>query len=136
MAPVEPKSSNELAVERTDMGTARTLMAADRNLMAWIRTSLSMLGFGFTIYKFLLYVRESLSDHILKAQGPRRFGLVLIALGTVCMVFGLIDHYRIFKQYGQASGRSPWTFAFFAGVISALLGLFLLFSIVIHREVF
>jgi hypothetical protein len=52
------------------------------------------------------------------------------------MVFGLIDHYRIFKQYGQASGRSPWTFAFFAGVISALLGLFLLFSIVIHREVF
>jgi putative membrane protein len=35
------------------MGETRTIMAADRTLMAWIRTSLSMLSFGFTIYKFL-----------------------------------------------------------------------------------
>ena len=27
--------------------------------MAWIRTSLSMISFGFTIYKFFQYLRES-----------------------------------------------------------------------------
>jgi len=136
MDTVEPKTTNELAVERTDMGTARTLMAADRTLMAWIRTSLSMLSFGFTIYKFLLYVRESLSDHLLKAEGPRRFGIVLIAFGTMCMLFGLIDYYRVFRQFGKAYGRSPWGFVFVAGIITAILGLYLLVGILIRREVF
>ena len=36
-----------------DLGELRTIMAADRTLMAWVRTSLSMLSFGFTIYKVL-----------------------------------------------------------------------------------
>jgi putative membrane protein len=136
MEGAEIKTTNQLAVERTDMGTARTLMAADRTLMAWMRTSLSMLSFGFTIYKFLLYVRESLTNNIMKAQGPRRFGLVLIALGTVSMVFGLIDYYSTCRRFGKASGRSPWSFAFFAGMITSLLGLYLLVSILLHREVF
>ena len=34
-------------------------MAADRTLMAWIRTTLSMISFGFTIYKFLQAMFES-----------------------------------------------------------------------------
>jgi putative membrane protein len=133
---VAAKSSNELAGERTDMATVRTLMAADRTLMAWIRTSLSMLSFGFTIYKFLLYVRESLADHIMKAQGPRRFGIVLITLGTISMLFGLIDYYIVCKQHSKASGRSPRSFVFYAGIVTFLLGLTLLVSILAHRDVF
>ena len=42
-----------------DLATTRTLMAADRTLMAWIRTSLSLLSFGFTIYKILQGFAES-----------------------------------------------------------------------------
>jgi hypothetical protein len=66
----ELKTSNELAADRTDMALSRTLTAADRTLMVWIRTRLSMLSFGFTIYKFLLYVKESLWKRIMKAEGP------------------------------------------------------------------
>ena len=36
----------------------RTRLAADRTLMAPVRTALSMIGFGFTIYKFLQVVQE------------------------------------------------------------------------------
>jgi uncharacterized membrane protein YidH (DUF202 family) len=32
-----------------EMARERTILAADRTLMAWIRTTLSMIGFGFTI---------------------------------------------------------------------------------------
>jgi uncharacterized membrane protein YidH (DUF202 family) len=46
-------TANELSQERTALATDRTLMAADRSLMAWIRTALSMISFGFTIYKLL-----------------------------------------------------------------------------------
>lgn len=133
---VAARSSNELAGERTDMATARTIMAADRTLMAWIRTSLSMLSFGFTTYKFLLYVRESLSEHIMKVQGPRRFGITLIALGTISMLFGLIDYYIVCKQHSKASGRSPRSFVFYTGLATFLLGLTLLISILVHREAF
>ena len=36
-----------------DLGVMRTMMAADRTLMAWIRTSLSMFTFGYSLYKIL-----------------------------------------------------------------------------------
>ena len=36
-----------------ELATLRTMLAADRTLMAWIRTSLSLESFGFTIYKVL-----------------------------------------------------------------------------------
>jgi putative membrane protein len=143
MALVKPKTALELAGGRTDlaptnneMAVERTVMAAERTLMAWIRTGLSMLSFGFTIYKFLLYVRESLSSSVLRAQGPRRFGIALIGLGTASMTFGLIDYYRRVRQLNQTSGRKPWSFVLLVGIFSVLLGAFLLFTILIHREVF
>lgn len=73
---------------------------------------------------------------LVQAHGPRRFGLLLIGMGTASMVFGLIEYYGLFKRVGKPSGRSLWSFAFIAAVISTLLGLFLLISILIHREVF
>jgi putative membrane protein len=120
----------------TGLAVERTLMAAERTLMAWIRTGLSMLTFGFTIYKFLLYVRESLSANVLRAQGPRRFGISLIALGTMSLIFGLIEYHNLVKSIGAVHGRKRSRFVFVIGTISVLLGLFLLFTILIHREVF
>jgi putative membrane protein len=139
---VEPKTTiasppvrNDL-VTNTGLAVERTVMAAERTLMAWIRTGLSMLSFGFTIYKFLLYVRESLSTNVLHAEGPRRFGISLIGLGTVSMVFGLIEYHRLVKGIDAAHDRKPRPFVFVIGAISVLLGLFLLFTILLHREVF
>jgi putative membrane protein len=125
----QPLTSTELAAERT-------LMAAERTLMAWIRTGLSMLSFGFTIYKFLLYVRESLSANVLQAKGPRRFGIFLIGMGTASLILGLLDYYRRAKQLNQASGHTSWSFVLVVGALSVMLGLFLLFTILAHKEVF
>ena len=50
---------NPPAEKTTDLGYERTRLAADRTLMAWIRTSVSMISFGFTIFKFFMYLRES-----------------------------------------------------------------------------
>ena len=36
----------------------RTFLATERTLMAWVRTSLSMISFGFTIVKFFEYLAE------------------------------------------------------------------------------
>ena len=44
----EPTSSPD-ANESTQLARERNSAAADRTLMAWIRTSLSLIGFGFGI---------------------------------------------------------------------------------------
>jgi putative membrane protein len=119
-----------------DLGVSRTLLAADRTLMAWIRTGLSMLSFGFTIYKFLLYVKESVSAGVVRAPGPRRFAIFLIGLGTASVIFGLIDYYRLTENLSASSGRKPWSFGLLVGALTSLLGLYLLITILIHREAF
>src|SRR6187455_1709197 len=79
-----------------DLGAVRTVLAADRTLMAWLRTSLSMLSFGFAIYKFLeSAARAGALD---RPESPRRVGLFLVGLGTTAMVLGLIDYWVTIKS--------------------------------------
>ena len=65
-------------------------MAADRSLMAWIRTSLSMTSFGFTIYKVLDGFKDA-GVHLAHPNTPMRVGLFLTGMGTVSMVLGTIE---------------------------------------------
>ena len=78
------------------LGVTRTLMAADRTLMAWLRTSLSMLSFGFTIYKFLEDIESKKGITLTLAQRytdvPQKVGLFLSALGTIAILMGMIEY--------------------------------------------
>ena len=80
----------------SDLGTLRTVMAADRTLMAWVRTSLSMLSFGFTIYKFLEAATQN--EQITRPESPQRVGLFLAAVGTASMVLGVISYWTTLKD--------------------------------------
>lgn len=83
-APRPPKTSDELARIRTDLAVERTLMAADRSLMAWVRTGLSMISFGFTIYKVLEAFQQQ-GGQLHSANAARNVGLFLTGLGTASM---------------------------------------------------
>ena len=92
-----PKSSSELARLNTDLAIDRTVMAADRSLMAWVRTSLSMISFGFTIYKIIEGFQHE-AAHTIKAEMPRNMGLFLTGLGTVAMVMGTVEYWLRLKH--------------------------------------
>ncbi|SNS15373.1 putative membrane protein [Sphingomonas laterariae] len=80
----------------SDLGTMRTIMAADRTLMAWVRTALSMQSFGFTIYKFLEGVAASQSAA--HSDGPQRAGLFLTAMGMAALVLGTISYWTTLRD--------------------------------------
>jgi len=70
-----------------ELALKRTLLAHQRTLMAWIRTSASMISFGFTMYKFFEYLTTAESirpaHHLF---GPRAFGTGMILVGVIALV--------------------------------------------------
>jgi putative membrane protein len=65
----------------------RTRLSVERTLMSWVRTAVSLIGFGFTIVQF--FDRFSAMAGIAEAQrpqAPRYLGLALIAAGVFALV--------------------------------------------------
>jgi putative membrane protein len=71
-------------------------MSADRTLMSVIRTSLSLISFGFTIYQAFQKL------HDLKVIGgdgtARHFGIALIVVGVLILILGIIYHIRFMHE--------------------------------------
>ena len=71
----------------------RTAFSSERSLMAWMRTSVSLYSFGFTITKFVDYVeRQEKGSQF--SEGPRRLGLALICMGILVLVLAAAEHWR------------------------------------------
>jgi putative membrane protein len=121
----ELKTSDILALDRTRM-------AADRTLMAWVRTALSMIGFGFTIYKFLQVVQEQSKLPVLRPQAPRNVGLVLVGIGTFAVIIACVQHWGYIRKLRPDQPYKPWDLTFIVACLIALLGLLMFGSIILR----
>jgi putative membrane protein len=121
------KLSDRLAIERT-------ILASDRSLLAWVRTSLSLIGFGFTIYKFLQSLMEQGVETALREQTPRNIGIFLLATGTLSLLLAVIEYVktvkRLYHRTGVEVSRLYLNPNFLAAGAVFLLGAVLLFAIV------
>jgi putative membrane protein len=124
-----PKTSDELSVERTQLSAQRTLMAADRSLMAWIRTALSMISFGFTIYKLLQGFEEA-GTHLPNASSPRTMGMFLTGMGTVAMALGTIEYWYRLQELRQQNSFAIWRPSFIMALLMSATGLFMFIAII------
>ncbi len=89
----------------TRLAMQRNVMAADRTLMAWIRTSLSLIGFGFTLSK----VFQSLAERNVFVKGPagkvwspEAVGMALLSLGVVALIAAVFNHHHDMKELRAA----------------------------------
>ena len=116
----------------SDLGAVRTVLAADRTLMAWLRTSLSMLSFGFTIYKFLETAAKAGS--LARPESPQRVGLFLVAMGTAAMVLGVIDYWVTLRNVQKTGAFRLGRSVLFMSLLLAVAGV-ALFAAIIKRAV-
>jgi putative membrane protein len=116
---VTPRSTNELAQDRTYLAWGRSVMALERTLMAWIRTSLSLIGFGFAIFKFLQVMQQGGSAA--RVNAARNLGAFFIILGMSLLILAIFQFQKAMAKITQLSGRKPQFSLSLVGAIGVLL---------------
>jgi putative membrane protein len=83
------------------MSDPRVFFAAERTLLAWIRTGLTIMGFGFVVARFGLFLdlldarRVPSTAAVASASHfSSGIGMALVLLGAVSMIFAAIPHRR------------------------------------------
>jgi putative membrane protein len=77
-------------------------LANERTMLAWVRTGIGIIAFGFAVVKFSLFVRQ-LSVMVGKqAATPQGYsaeiGMSLVALGTLSILFAYLRYQKTRKQ--------------------------------------
>lgn len=78
-------------------------LANERTLLAWVRTAIGIMAFGFVVVKFSLFIRQlslMLGENIRLPQSnySAPVGIVLVAAGGLCLLLALFRYYKISKQ--------------------------------------
>jgi len=129
---VKVNLTNELAKERNRA-------AYDRTLMAWIRTAISLIGFGFAIAKSYEYIQaetlEETGRFIDQIHAPLWFGMSFILLGMLCILGGVIQYAKVVKQIqtGEFTSGDPKPLAKIIALILLIIGIFALITIFQRR---
>jgi putative membrane protein len=98
-------------------------MAVERTFLAWIRTGLSLMGFGFVVARFGLFLRELSEvalDQSVRVTGFSMWaGTTMVLVGVVVNVVAAVQHLKTIRHLNAGvdiTGKPSTT-----GVVLALL---------------
>ena len=116
----------------------RIYMAAERTFLAWIRTALALMAFGFVVARFGVFLRGLALQGggvAPDGSGPSLVaGLALIGVGIVTCVVSAVRHGRYVRSIDEGRFRHAFgsTFAYAIVALLVLIG-FTLAIVLLHR---
>ena len=107
----------------SELDDPRTAFAAERTFLAWIRTGLGLMGVGFALARFGLFLREFHGPQQAATQNTGLTvdsGVALVALGVLVNVTAILQHVRTVRALRTGSWV-PGRVATGAVVLAAIL---------------
>jgi putative membrane protein len=110
----------------------RLRLQLETTLLVWVRTSLALMGFGFVVARFGLFLREIASVGEIHIHSNPRLaalstftGTGLIVLGVVTLLLSVYGHQRLVRQIekGDLSLPSRWSLGVILSFLLAALGM-------------
>lgn len=119
----------------SELNDPRVYFAAERNLLAWNRTSVALMAFGFVVQRASLMLKylEQTSDQSGEWTLSMVIGLSFIALGTAVALLSIVQfHYLLRGLRPVEIPESYWVkMAPIVNVVVALLGAGLAMSVIL-----
>ncbi len=115
----------------SDLNDPRVLFAAERTLMAWTRTGLTLMAFGFVLERFGLFL------HVLRPQSGHVgrdlsfwIGIAFIVLALWVIGFSIVQFRRMLKALKPA--EIPERYATWPGIAMSLSVVVLGFALLVY----
>lgn len=118
---------------------AKDHLANERTFLAWIRTSIGIMAFGFVVEKFALFMKR-LSLLLVNEQTPIQinrseilqgysstFGVVLVAFGVLISIFAYIKFKKNEKWIDDATYHPTTLLDAILTLAVLVIGIFLIF---------
>jgi putative membrane protein len=108
----------------------RQQLAADRTLLAWIRTAVALAALGFVVAKFNLFLREVEHVSATSSESARALGVSLTATAAIVLFIGVVQHRRIttlLARHGDPLDADRWP-----AVVGAALALLAIVAVAVY----
>ena len=126
-------TSEAVTRDRREASAAREHLANERTLLAWVRTSITLIGLGFVVAQFGLFLKEL--EQRRGEPGLRlsvAAGLALIIVGIASGVASVIRFFRARRQIQEARFRAEYwpevLLTGMTGILAVALAIYLGFN--------
>jgi putative membrane protein len=102
-------TSTESSTEKPVEQDPRVYFAAERTFLAWIRTGLALMGIGFAVSRFGLFLRQVTAAESHLPANPHTTGLslwsgvALVALGVIVTLGAALRHVKLIHQLSSGT---------------------------------
>lgn len=124
-----PDQTDRLAGPRFPSKKVTDHLANERTFLAWVRTAIAAMGFGFVVARFGLFLRE-ISAHQGTQPAPSVhfstfIGISLVILGGLILVMALVSFLHIRRAIDSEQFYSSTTFALILTVFICIVAIIL-----------
>jgi len=113
----------------------RVHMANERTFLAWIRTSIGIMAFGFVVEKFAIFVRQvsyllGKEIHVPSRGYSSAFGIALVGLGALMGVLAFIRYKKVERQIDEDTYRPSLILDILLALAVMTIGAFLIIYLI------
>ncbi len=130
---MEEATKNEKSSKATNRSDH---LANERTFLAWVRTSIGIMAFGFVVEKFTLFIKE-LPSFINKTKGSSVtpptigystfFGMALVVTGALIGLLAFVRYKKVEREIFENTYR-PWIMLdVLVAMLILVIGIFLTF---------